>query len=229
MALKFRNLGWIMAENQIVAIIQTLAQVSLTLSVGYYIARKMERLKTDLTKKFWVKQQVWDTRKSAYDDLIRSFYETKEYLDFLIEYTNEYLEAFERIGISEQGDESSDRAYEEYVASEQLEFNRKYETSDAIAERKRISKETRQNLEALNKAIDIRSIYLHPDIQKVRADLNDILHKLFEDVREKHSDEALEDYLDEQIEGYQELLKQLSDAISRTERIASMHLELKNS
>ncbi|EGQ7696132.1 hypothetical protein ACKB4K_004272 [Vibrio vulnificus] len=218
-----------MAENQIVAIIQTLAQVSLTLSVGYYIARKMERLKTDLTKKFWVKQQVWDTRKSAYDDLIRSFYETKEYLDFLIEYTNEYLEAFERIGISEQGDESSDRAYEEYVASEQLEFNRKYETSDAIAERKRISKETRQNLEALNKAIDIRSIYLHPDIQKVRADLNDILHKLFEDVREKHSDEALEDYLDEQIEGYQELLKQLSDAISRTERIASMHLELKNS
>ncbi|EGQ8024375.1 hypothetical protein [Vibrio vulnificus] len=218
-----------MAENQIVAIIQTLAQVSLTLSVGYYIARKMERLKTDLTKKFWVKQQVWDTRKSAYDDLIRSFYETKEYLDFLIEYTNEYLEAFERIGTSEQGDESSDRAYEEYVASEQLEFNRKYETSDAIAERKRISKETRQNLEALNKAIDIRSIYLHPDIQKVRADLNDILHKLFEDVREKHSDEALEDYLDEQIEGYQELLKQLSDAISRTERIASMHLELKNS
>ncbi|WP_104035659.1 hypothetical protein [Vibrio jasicida] len=218
-----------MTENQIVAIIQTLAQVCLTLSVGYYIARKMERLKTDLTKKFWVKQQVWDTRKSAYDDLIRSFYETKEYLDFLIEYTNEYLEAFERIGTSEQGDESSDRAYEEYVASEQLEFNRKYETSYAIAERKRISKDTRQNLKVLNKVIDIRSIYLHPDIQKVRADLNDILHKLFEGVREKHSDEALEDYLDAQIEGYQELLKQLSDAISRTERIASMHLELKNS
>lgn len=218
-----------MVKDQTVAIIQTLTQVCLTLGVGYYIARKMERLKTNLTKKFWVKQQVWDTRKSAYDDLIRSFYETKEYLDFLIEYTNEYLEAFERIGTSGQGDESSDRAYEEYVASEQLEFNRKYETSDAIAERKRISEETRQNLETLKKAIDIRTIYLHPDIQKVRADLNEILHKLFEDVREKHSDEALEEYLDEQIEGYQELLEQLSDAISRTERIASMHLDLENS
>ncbi|MGR6831363.1 hypothetical protein [Aliivibrio wodanis] len=218
-----------MDKNQIITIIQTLTQVCLTLGVGYYIARRMERLKTDLTKKFWVKQQVWDTRKSAYDDLISSFYETKEYLNFLIVYTNEYLEAFERIGISEQGDESSDRAYEEYVASEQLEFNRKYETSDAIAERKLFNKETKQNLEVLKKAIDIRSIYLHSDIQKVRAELNDISHKLFEDVRKKHSDEALEEYLEEQIEGYKKMLEQLSDVISRTERIASMHLELESS
>jgi len=217
-------------EKHEIAIIQTVIQVILTVVIGFIFARKMEKVKTDLTKKFWVKQQVWDTRKKAYDDLIESFYETKEYLNFLIEHISEYLDAFERVGVNSEGDEEYHNSYVKYVEEEQLKFKNKYGSTDAIAERKRVETDTKNKLSQLKKSLETKYIYLHSDITEIQFGLENIITKLFGDRRgrDQVNGESLDDYLDSIIGSYMTLLRELTSLITRTQDIARCHLELKS-
>ena len=216
-------------EKHYIAIIQTVIQVLLTVGIGFFLARNMEKLKTELTKKFWVKQQIWDTRKKAYDGLIESFYETKEYLHFQIEYTNEYLDAYERIGCNSEGDEEYHNSYAAYVKEEQIKFDQKYQSTEAIADRLRIETDTKTKLTQLKKTLDTKFIYLHSDIGQIKSGLESIITQIFKKAREQEQHEDLDDYLESIIADHTKLSNDLTDLIVRTQVIASEHLELRTS
>ena len=94
----------------------------------------VESIKNQMSEKFWVKQQVWETKREAYEELLTSLYLVDQYLDQIIEYLSEYSDCFIHIGNAFGGpyetltEEEHMRSYEEYLVDEQALFIKKYES-----------------------------------------------------------------------------------------------------
>ncbi|MEZ8885910.1 hypothetical protein AB4511_05275 [Vibrio sp. 10N.222.54.F6] len=93
----------------------------------------VEVIKGQLNEKHWVKQQVWDTKRQAYEEILSYLFLTKEYVNNQVTYLGEYTDCFIYIGGTgyELEDEEYQKSYEEHVKSEQRQFSEKYESTEA--------------------------------------------------------------------------------------------------
>lgn len=188
--------------------------------------KAVEDVKTQISEKFWVKQQIWDTKRESYDELLDCFYQTKNYLVFLIEFTSDYAEAYVRIGYSGGYDEEYDKAYTSYVESEQLEFEKKYHSEFALKNRNAIENDVKDRLKVLEVTLQRKSIYLSVELTGIRALINEIYTQAFEEHLTQEEYEDTDDFLERQIEHYQKTCELLDNVISKLERIAVKDLKL---
>lgn len=191
--------------------------------------KAVEDIKAQFSEKFWVKQQVWETKRESYDELLDCFYQTKNYLEFLIEFTSDYIDAFVRIGSSgERGeyDEEYDKAYTAYIESEQLEFEKKYHSEIALKNRSAIENDVKGRLKVLDITLQKKSIYLSAELSEIRASINDIYIQAFEHHVTQEEYEGTDEFLERQIEHYKKSSELLDNMIIKLEGIATKDLKL---
>jgi cell division protein FtsB len=188
--------------------------------------KAVEDIKAQFSEKFWVKQQVWETKRESYDELLDCFYQTKNYLEFLIEFTSDYIDAFVRIGFSGEYEEEYDKAYASYIEGEQLEFEKKYHSEDALKKRSSIENDVKGRLKVLEITLQKKSIYLSEEITEIRVSIHEISTQAFDYHVTQEDYENNEEFLERQIGHLQETSKTLNDMISKLERTAIEDLKL---
>ena len=188
--------------------------------------KAVEDVKTQISEKFWVKQQIWDTKRESYDELLDCFYQTKNYLVFLIEFTSDYAEAYVRIGYSGEYDEEYDKAYTSYIESEQLEFEKKYHSESALKNRSAIENDVKGRLKVIEVTLQRKSIYLSMELADIRTSINEIYTQAFEEHLTQDEYEDTDDFLERQIAHYQKTSELLDNVISKLESIAVKDLKL---
>lgn len=158
----------------------------------------VESIKGQLNEKYWVKQQVWDTKRLAYEEILSCLYLTKEYIDKQVAYLGDYTDCFVHLGCPIYGfeDEQYQKSYEEYVKNEQRAFREKYESQTAETERQLLSDNTRKSFKNLESVFSIKSIYLDPELKGIEALLNDLRHKLYDAQPEQYDSEGKDEFLD---------------------------------
>ncbi|KAA1220794.1 hypothetical protein F0Q18_18705, partial [Vibrio cholerae] len=114
----------------------------------------VESIKGQLGEKYWVKQQIWDTKRLAYEEILSCLYLTKEYIEDQVAYLTDYTDSFIYIGSSiyDFEDQEYQKSYEEYVKSEQRAFREKYETQEANLARQELSTKTKKSFKNLESA-----------------------------------------------------------------------------
>lgn len=189
--------------------------------------KAVEDVKTQISEKFWVKQQIWDTKRESYDELLDCFYQTKNYLVFLIKFTSDYVEAYVRIGYQgAEYDEEYYKAYDSYIESEQLEFEKKYHSESALKNRSAIESDVKGRLKILEVTLQRKSIYLSLELAAIRISINEIYTQAFEDQLTQEEYEDTDDFLERQISHYQKTSELLDNVILKLESIAVKDLKL---
>ncbi|WP_159820750.1 hypothetical protein [Colwellia sp. 20A7] len=191
--------------------------------------KAVEDIKIQLSEKFWVKQQIWDTKRESYDELIDCFYHTKNYLVFLNEFTSDYKNAFhsnESPGERVEYDEEYCKAYASYREGEKLEFNQKYNSERALKHRSTIENDIKDRLRILETTLQKKSIYLSIELSEIRNSINDIYIRAFEQNLMKEEGEDVDDFLERQIEHYNKSSELLGNIIKKLKVIATKDLKL---
>lgn len=188
--------------------------------------KAVEDVKTQISEKFWVKQQIWDTKRESYDELLDCFYQTKNYLVFLIKFTSDYVETYVRIGYQGGYDEEYYKAYDSYIESEQLEFEKKYHSESALKNRSAIENDVKGRLKVLEVTLQRKSIYLSVEMADIRISINEIYTQAFEGHLTQEEYEDTDDFLERQIGHYQKTSELLDNVISKLESIAVKDLKL---
>ncbi|CAH6828752.1 conserved hypothetical protein [Vibrio chagasii] len=190
--------------------------------------KAVESIKGQLNEKYWVKQQVWDTKRLAYEEILSCLYLTKEYIDRQVDYLGDYTDCFVHIGYSvyDIDDKEYQRSYEAHVECEQKAFREKYESQTAEAERQTLSDNTRQSIKNLERVFSIKSIYLAPELKEIEALLNKLRHKLYDAQPEQEHEEGIDEYLDRLIGHYIKSGELVNDIIVLTKDLAIKDLKL---
>ncbi|CAK1756964.1 DNA repair protein [Vibrio crassostreae] len=188
----------------------------------------VESIKGQLNEKYWVKQQVWDTKRVAYEEILSCLYLTKEYIDKQVAYLADYTDCFVHLGCLSYDfeDEEYQKSYEEHVKSEQGAFREKYESQTAEAERQLLSDNTRQSFKNLESVFSIKSIYLDPELKGIEALLNELRHKLYDAQPKQDSSEGTDEFLDSLIGHHIKSGELVSDIIVLTKDLAIEDLKL---
>ena len=194
----------------------------------------VESIKNQMSEKFWVKQQVWETKRSAYEELLTSLYLVDQYLDQIIDYLSEHNDCFIHIGHSYDGpyetpeEEEHMRSYEEYIADEQASFNKKYESEEYKNERNTLHKETKESIAKLANVFSIKSIYLLDDIQVIEKKIDTLKHEVFEKAINRDDYEGTIDYFERVLEHYIKCRTSLTSVINTTKKLAVKDLNVTN-
>jgi phospholipid N-methyltransferase len=185
----------------------------------------VEKIKNE---KYWVKQQVWDTKRQAYEEILSCLYLTKTYIDRQVNYLSEYTDCFVHIGSSSYDfeDEEYEKSYVEYVESEQKSFNEKYESKSAINERQELSQNTRKSFNNLESVFSIKSIYLDPKLKEIEGLLSMLRRKLYEDQPSQDDQEGNDGFLDRLIGHHVKSEELVNDIIMLTKDLAVKDLKL---
>lgn len=194
----------------------------------------VESIKSQMSEKFWVKQQVWDTKRSAYEELLASLYLVEQYLDQIIDYLSEHNDCFIHIGHSYGGpyetqeEEEYIRSYEDYIADEQASFKKKYESEEYQNERDALHKETKESIAKLANVFSIKSIYLLEDIQVIAKEIDTLKHEVFERSINQDDYECNSEYFDRILEHYMKCKESLGGVINKTKTLAIKDLKVTN-
>lgn len=188
----------------------------------------VESIKGQLSEKYWVKQQIWDTKRLAYEEILSCLYLTKEYIEEQIAYLSDYTDSFIYIGGSSYDfeDETYQKSYEEHVKSEQQTFHEKYESQEALTARQDLSANTKKSFKNLESVFSIKSIYLDPELEQIKALLGDLKHKLYEAQPEQDDNEYTADFLDRLITHHMSSGKAVDNIITSTKSLAMNDLKL---
>ncbi len=164
----------------------------------------VESIKGQLGEKYWVKQQIWDTKRLAYEEILSCLYLTKEYIEDQVAYLTDYTDSFIYIGSSiyDFEDQEYQKSYEEYVKSEQRAFREKYETQEANLARQELSTKTKKSFKNLESVFSIKSIYLAPKLGDIETLLGKLRHKLYDNQPTQDDHEATDDFLNRLIRHY---------------------------
>lgn len=194
----------------------------------------VENIKNQMSEKFWVKQQVWETKRDAYEELLTSLYLVDQYLDQIINYLSEHNDCFIHIGHAYDGpyenpeEEENMRSYEEYIADEQALFNQKYESEEYKNERNTLLKETKESIAKLANVFSIKSIYLHYDVQVIEKEIYAVKHDVFEKAINQDDYEGTSDYFERILDHYMKCRKSLTSVINTTKELAIKDLKVTN-
>ena len=142
----------------------------------------IEEIKNQFNEKYWVKQQVWETKRESYDELIDSFYKANKYLDLQVEYESEYFDA--HVVMQHTADlgygEESTKSHNLHVDKIRKDFTNKFESEEASNKRKEIRAEVKRRLKTIEQTIETRSIYLDAEIEDIKNPLKEIIKGIFE-------------------------------------------------
>lgn len=189
--------------------------------------KAVEGIKGQLNEKYWVKQQVWDTKRLAYEEILSCLYLTKQYIDTQVEYLGDYTDCFVHIGNSGYDfDEDNQKSYQEHVASEQTAFREKYGSQEAETERQKLSDNTRQSIKNLESVFSIKSIYLDSKLIAIEALLSELRHKLYDAPPNQENEEDTSEYLERLIGHYVKSGELVNDIIVLTKDLAIEDLKL---
>ncbi|HIF9294154.1 TPA: hypothetical protein ACX6Q7_002060 [Photobacterium damselae] len=188
----------------------------------------VESIKGQLSEKYWVKQQIWDTKRVAYEEILSCLYLTKEYIDEQVAYLSDYTDSFIYIGSSSYDfeDEEYQKSYEEHVNSEQQAFREKYESQEAISARQELSAKTKNSFKNLESVFSIKSIYLDPKIGSIETLLGDLKHKLYDAQPEQDDHEDTHSFLDRLIGHHMDSGRTVDSIIILTKNLAMDDLKL---
>ncbi|EMK3270761.1 hypothetical protein V8036_000027 [Vibrio parahaemolyticus] len=188
----------------------------------------VESIKGQLGEKYWVKQQVWDTKRLAYEEILSCLYLTKEYIDDQIAYLTDYTDSFIYVGSSIYDFENKEyqKSYEEFVESEQQAFREKYETQEATLARQELSTKTKKSFKNLESVFSIKSIYLAPELGDIETLLGELRNKLYEKQPTQDHYEATDDFLDRLIAHHVSSGESVDDIITLTKNLAMDDLKL---
>ncbi len=188
----------------------------------------VESIKGQLGEKYWVKQQIWDTKRLAYEEILSCLYLTKEYIEDQVAYLTDYTDSFIYIGSSiyDFEDQEYQKSYEEYVKSEQRAFREKYETQEANLARQELSTKTKKSFKNLESVFSIKSIYLAPKLGDIETLLGKLRHKLYDNQPTQDDHEATDDFLNRLIRHYISSGESVDDIIASTKKLAMDDLKL---
>jgi len=194
--------------------------------------KAVEAIKSQMNEKYWVKQQIWETKRVAYEELTISLYITQKYLGGLVAYFENYLGCFVHISCSYGGpyesaeEEDHHRSYAEYIQAEQDSFNKKYESIESKKERKDLLNEANASFIKLESVFSVKSIYLHPDLQLIEKEIEELRIKVFKDQIEQEEYEDQSDFLERLLEHHLNSQKSLFNLIQKTKELAVKDLRL---
>ncbi len=188
----------------------------------------VESIKGQLGEKYWVKQQIWDTKRLAYEEILSCLYLTKEYIEDQVAYLTDYTDSFIYIGSSiyDFEDQEYQNSYEEYVESEQRAFREKYETQEAKLARQELSTKTKKSFKNLESVFSIKSIYLAPELADIETLLGKLRHKLYDNQPTQDDREATDDFLNRLIGHHISSGESVDDIIAWTKKLAMDDLKL---
>ncbi|MEZ8695221.1 hypothetical protein AB6D15_23660 [Vibrio splendidus] len=194
--------------------------------------KAVESIKSQMNEKYWVKQQIWETKRVAYEELTSSLYITQKYLDGLVAYFESYVDCFVHIGCSQGApyespeEEEHQRSYAEYIEGEQKAFNEKYESLESKNERESLLNEANDSFVKLENIFSIKSIYLHADLKSIESDRERLREKVFNAQLEQEEYEHQSEFFDRLLEHYLSTQKSLSDLVEKTKGLAVKDLRL---
>lgn len=189
----------------------------------------IEGIKSKLNEEYWVKQQIWDIKRQAYEEILSCLYLTKEYIERQRLYLRVYIDCFVNVGyvtFDFEDTEEHQISYNEYIKSEQEQFNKNYGSEIANAERQELSKNTRNSLKKLESVFSIKSIYLHAELKSIEILLGQVHRKIYEDDPSQECDESTSDFLERLFDNYMENGERLNDIILKTRDLAVKDLKL---
>lgn len=188
----------------------------------------VEVIKGQLNEKHWVKQQVWDTKRQAYEEILSYLFLTKEYVDNQVTYLEGYTDCFIFIGgtVYEMEDEEYQKSYEEHVRSEQRQFSEKYESTEAKKKRQELSDNTRKSYTKLERVFSIKSIYIDPELSRIEALLSKLRHRLYDDQPKQEAEDFIGDFIERLIEHYVKTGELINEIIVLTRELATEDLKL---
>lgn len=192
----------------------------------------VESIKSQMSEKYWVKQQIWETKRVAYEELTTSLYLTQKYLDGLVAYFESYVDCFVHIGYTSSApyetpeEEETQRSYEEYIEGEQETFNKKYESVESKKERQGLLSDTNESFINLENIFSVKSIYLHSDLKSIEQEIEVLKGEIFNDQLRQEDYESQSDFLDRILEHHLSSKKSLSYLIEKTKGLAVKDLRL---
>lgn len=189
----------------------------------------VESIKSQLNEKYWVKQQIWETKRVAYEEVLECLYLTKKYADEQVLYMNDYLYSFIHIGCNSGESESEEhyQSYVQYIADEQDAFEKKYNSETAVQASKELSNNMRQSFVNLENVFSIKSLYLDPEINNVESSLSNLRAKLY-DENVSQGEEDIGDFLESVVEYHKSCGVIINGIIAETRELALKDLKLEN-
>ncbi len=201
----------------------------------------VEGIRDEIAKRTWASQQVWNTKKDAYDKIWGNLLEMKEYASERLTIDGQYFEIFLNKcgygGLSEDGhsEEELNSYYENAekdISLQKEKFNRKYSTTLYISEQNDKKLQYIKNLKNSIKNIEINSIYLSPKVKTISQFLNDLVNNQFNDnfyTWEISENEGISEYewYEHIISEYEKLLEALELEMDKVQNLAmeELHLE----
>jgi hypothetical protein len=194
--------------------------------------KAVESIKSQMNEKYWVKQQIWETKRVAYEELTKSLYITQKYLDGLVVYYENYVDCFVHIGHSSGApyetpeDEEYQRSYAEYIESEQKVFKEKYESVESQKEHQDLLNETNDCFIKLESIFSVKSIYLHSDLKSIEHDIEVLKGEIFSDQLRQEEYESQSEFLERLLGHHLSSKQSLSSLIEKTKGLAVQDLRL---
>ncbi|MGI2072813.1 hypothetical protein [Shewanella baltica] len=194
--------------------------------------KAVESIKSQLNEKYWVKQQMWETKRGAYEELITSLNYTKKYLDSLVAYFENYVDCFVNIGGSSgtlyetPESEECENSYIEYIEGEQKKFNETYDSAESHKMRQDLLNETNDSFIRLDSIFAITSIYLHSDLASIQQDIETLKDKIFNDQLRQEEYESKYEFFERILEHYLISKESLRCLIENAKALAIKDLRL---
>lgn len=187
----------------------------------------VEGIKNQLNEKYWVKQQIWDAKRTAYEEILNSLYLTRKYINREKSYTEDYFECYVVLGSGcMSGDEEYMNSYAEYVESERNLLHEKYDSEEAVKKRKELSEDTHESYVKLETIFNVKSLYLDPDIKGIESSLADLREKIFNTKFSERQDEDTEAFLERVMVHNNQCLEVVDSIILKTKELAANDLLL---
>jgi hypothetical protein len=204
----------------------------------------VEGIRDKIATKTWASQQVWNTKKDAYDQIWINLLEMKEYATERLTIDEQYYEVFiNHCGYGGFNEEGHSKEYlhsyyeniKKNISHQKDEFHRKYNTTEYISEQNDKKCQYIENLKTSIKNIEINSIYLSPKINQVSKFLSNLVKNQFKDnsytweISENGGVSEWEWY-QHIISEYQKLLEALESQMLQVKSLAmeELHLEVAN-
>ncbi len=187
----------------------------------------VEAIKSHLNEKYWVQQQVWETKRTAYEEIISCLYLTQKSIQSWVEYFSGFTSCYVHLGNASciEYDAEYERSYNEFVESEQREFSQKYESEDACNERLRLMGDTKVSFYKLETIFSIKSIYLHSRLSDVEERLTKLMDKFFDNLQQEEY-EGFGEFQERLLEHHIECKELVSELISLVKSLAKDDLKL---
>ncbi|GEA22178.1 hypothetical protein VH1807_contig00022-0125 [Vibrio harveyi] len=200
----------------------------------------IEGIRDELAQKTWAKQQVWSTKKDAYDKVWLNLLEMKDYVLERLTVDQQYYDIFlDNCGYSGLDEDMYPNEYiedyykqaEKHIADEKLRFNKKYNTDKYLSDLGARKSQYIDNLTASIKNIEVNSIYLDSKVKKTSDFLKDLVINHFKDnaytweISEQEGVSEWEWY-QHIISEYENLLKAIESEMTIVRELAKRELHL---